>query len=254
MINDDLCSECVARASGVSASKNPSTDDQVPLERSQSEYPTLTEAVANLSISSESQTSRPSNRRQGIYSVVPETAVLTPIRRSDPAEKLGRPVEIYTHHFPVSIEANNVNQYDVDISTIRRDGREAFNDFRKESRSSLRCDEGKTMYTKEFLTDFKEARRVTIKMANEEKVFQFKVLNLVRQEKLANIPDFLNGKSPIYPRDAIRITETLLKQTNRNWFLSIKCKHFPRNQQWVDLSRRIKGKKIFSPMFISLHR
>ena len=106
-----------------SAKTNPSAAQPVE-ERSQSEFPSLAEATANLSISSRSQTSRPANRRQ-LLSVVPETAALTPVRRPDAHGSLGRPVEVYANHFPVSIIDAIVNQYDIDISMIRRDGREA---------------------------------------------------------------------------------------------------------------------------------
>lgn len=113
----------LARARGSSSAKtNPSAAQSVQ-ERSQSEFPSLAEATANLSIAPRAQTSRPTNRRQ-LYSVVPETAALTPIRRPDPHGTLGRPVEIYTNHFLVSIQDAIVNQYDIDISMIRRDGRE----------------------------------------------------------------------------------------------------------------------------------
>ena len=100
-----------------------------------------------------------------------------------------------------------------------------------------RYDEGRTLYTKDLLTDFTSPRRVSLKINDEEKTFQFKVLNLVRQEKIGNINEFLQGRSTQNPREPVRIIETLLKQTDRNKFLSIRYKFFPRNQRMIDLGK-----------------
>ena len=86
-----------------------------------------------------------------------------------------------------------------------------------------------------MLSDFVEPRRVTLKIDGEEKEFQFKVLKLVRQERFGNILDFLAGRTKKHPRDTMKIIETLLKQTNRNEFLSIRYRFFSRNQQLIDL-------------------
>lgn len=119
----------------------------------------------------------------------------------------------------------------------------------------FRYDEGKNLYTKELLTDFKEPRRVTLKIEGEEKIFQFKVLNLVRQEKLGNILDYLNGRRSQNPHDAIRIIETLFKQTSRNEYLSIRYKYFSRNQQLIDLGLLLINQNddiiVFSSLSIS---
>lgn len=205
-----------------------------------------------------------------MISIVPESAVLTPIRRPDPHGNLGRSVEIYVNHFSVSIPDAIINQYEIEITMIRRDGREALarKDERWETLQELirkeknfplvwfdrtnrflfdfrffnvfsfrRYDEGRTLYTKDLLTDFTQPRRVSLKINDEEKTFQFKVLNLVRQEKIGNINEFLQGRLAQNPREAVRVIEILLKQTNRNEYLSVGYKYFPRNQQMIDLGQ-----------------
>ena len=117
--------------------KNPSVS-----ERSQSEIPITTEAIGNLSLQSDesnlasggrSQTTpRRANRRQILYSVVPESTLRTPIHRSGGTGKAGRPIRIYTNHFKVSIDDAIINQYDVEIKMIRRDGKAC--DARKNER------------------------------------------------------------------------------------------------------------------------
>jgi len=104
----------------------PKTTTTVP-ERSQSELPITTEAISKLSVhpgESRSQTTpRPAYRRRTLYSAVPDTAMLTPIRRPEEYGKAGRPIQIYTNHFKVSIDDAIVNQYDIEIVMIRRDGK-----------------------------------------------------------------------------------------------------------------------------------
>ncbi len=102
-------------------------------ERSQSEIPIATEAIGNISLQSDesnlasgsrSQTiPRRSNRRPMLYSVVPDSAVLTPVHRSSGYGKAGRPIRIYTNHFKVSMDDAIINQYDIKIDMIRRDGK-----------------------------------------------------------------------------------------------------------------------------------
>jgi uncharacterized protein YkvS len=99
----------------------------------------------------------------------------------------------------------------------------------------IRYDEGSNLYTRELLTDFTKPLRVTLKMDNEDKTFEFKVKNLVRQEKIGDIFEFINGKTGIRPRDPIRIIETLFKQNIRNDLVCIKNKFYSRRQQLVDL-------------------
>ncbi len=93
------------------------------------------------------------------------------------------------------------------------------------------------MYTRELLTDFTKPLRVTLKIANEDKTFEFKVLNLVRQEKIRDIFDFINGKTGIRPRDPIRVIETLFKQNIRNDFVCIRNKFYSRKQKLIELGK-----------------
>lgn len=93
------------------------------------------------------------------------------------------------------------------------------------------------MYTTELLTDLTKPLRVTLKIDNEEKTFQFRVLDLVRQEKIRDIWDFINGKSAIRPRDPIRVIETLFKQKVHNEFVCIRNKFYSRQQKLLDLGK-----------------
>ncbi|UJR07552.1 hypothetical protein I4U23_011840 [Adineta vaga] len=222
-------------------------------QRSQSEYPTPTEGMTNLSLQTEatagtrSKTAGPLNRRI-LHSVVPDSAVLTPIRRPDQEGKAGQPVQIYVNHFRVSIDDAIINQYDIEISMIRRDGKlcaarknerwETLQQLAKREKNFpiVWYDEGKNLYTRELLTDFTKPLRIKLNIDDEEKLFEFKVLNLVRQEKIRDIFDFINGKTNIRPRDPIRVIETLFKQTIRNDLVCIRNKFYSRRQKLVDLS------------------
>jgi hypothetical protein len=126
-------SKPTASAVPKSSRNNPPKTTTTAPERSQSELPITTEAISKLSVhSSESglasgarsqTTPRPAYRRRTLYSAVPDTAVLTPIRRPEEYGKAGRPIQIYTNHFKVSIDNAMVNQYDIEIVMIRRDGK-----------------------------------------------------------------------------------------------------------------------------------
>ena len=76
---------------------------------------------------------------------------------------------------------------------------------------------------------------MTLKIENEEKTFQFRVLELVRQEQLRNVSDFIQGRNTIRPRESIRSMEILLKQNVHNKFLAIKNKFYHRQQKLIDL-------------------
>ncbi|CAF3642720.1 unnamed protein product [Rotaria sp. Silwood1] len=235
---------------------NPSTNQITASSRSQSEFPTPAEAMADLSLQStehkaekigRSQTEHPTKRRYGVYSVVPDSAVLMPIRRPDAHGTAGKAIEVYTNHFPVSIDTAIINQYDIEVVMIR-DGRRPCPAKKNERWEVLQVlskkekdfpivwyDEGTNLYTRELLTDFTQPRRVKLTINNEEKIFEFKVLNLVRQEKIGNIFDFINGKTTIRPRDPIRIIETLFKQRVHDQYICIRNKYYDRRQQLLDL-------------------
>lgn len=94
------------------------------------------------------------------------------------------------------------------------------------------------MYTRELLPDMTKPLRINLRIDDEEKTFEFKVLNLVRQEKISDIFDFIQGKTGIRPRDPIRIVETLFKQSVHNDLVCIRNKFFSRRQKPVDLGKR----------------
>jgi hypothetical protein len=108
-----------------------SSQNSVPVARSSSAFPVLNESMRSLSVDTasssakepRSQSVRQGNRRRVICSAVPDTAVLTPIRRPDDGGSKGQTISVYTNHFRVDIDDAVVNQYDIDIALIDRDGR-----------------------------------------------------------------------------------------------------------------------------------
>jgi len=70
-----------------------------------------------------SRTADPSNRQCAGYSIVPDSAVLQPICRPDEHGSAGKIIEIYTNHFRVSIDDIDINQYNVEITRIHRNGK-----------------------------------------------------------------------------------------------------------------------------------
>ena len=70
-----------------------------------------------------------SNRPRHHLSAVPDSAVLMPIRRPAEYGRKGKPLEIYTNHFPVAIDDISniiINQYEIAIARIRQDGKHYF--------------------------------------------------------------------------------------------------------------------------------
>ncbi|CAF2767340.1 unnamed protein product [Rotaria sp. Silwood2] len=233
------------------------SNQSIVSERSQSEVLTPVEVLANLSLESaesklnkaaRSQTERPPKKRRfDTYSVVPDSAVLMPIRRPNTYGTVGTAIEIYTNHFPVSIDDAIINQYDIEIVMIRQ-GRQpcpAKKNERWEVLQTLRrqkknfpivwYDEGKNLYTRELLTDFTQPCQVKLMINNQEKYFKFTVVNLVRQEKIGSIFDFIKGRTTIRPRDPIRIIETLFKQNVHDKYICVRNKYYDRRQQLLDL-------------------
>ncbi|CAF1174819.1 unnamed protein product [Rotaria sordida] len=232
----------------------PTPTTNVPNERSSSAFPTPREAMEKLSLDSStsqsnvrSQSARPLNRRSYLHSAVPESAVLTPVYRPDQGGKAGKIVDVYTNHFRVKINDDIVNQYDIEIYMIGRDKkpRLARKDERWETVQRIAkreknfpiiwYDEGKTIYTKELLTDFTKPLQITFNINNEDKTFQLHIINLVRQEQIRNIYDFIEKKTSIRPRESIRIIETLFKQGARNDLIAIKNQFYDRKQKLDDL-------------------
>ena len=245
---------------GAQPAATPTPTPIAPPERSLSAFPTPREALEKLSLEptttttqqprARSHSARPTNRRSYLHSAVPESAVLTPVRRPDQGGKAGRVITVFTNHFRVNIANDTVNQYDVEIYMVGRDQklRLARKDERWETVQRIAkreknfpviwYDEGKTIYTKELLTDFTKPLQITFKSNNEDKTFQFNVLNLVRQEKIRDIYDFIEKKTAVRPRDSIRIVETLFKQRARNDLIAIRNQFYDRKQQLDDLGRR----------------
>lgn len=192
-----------------------------------------------------------SKRRTYLHSAVPDSAVLTPVRRPDQGGNVGKAIEVYTNHFRVQVEDGIVNQYDIEIYMVGRDQklRLARKDERWETVQRIAkreknfpviwYDEGKTLYTKELLTDFTAPLHITFTINNEEKTFQLHIVNLVRQEKIRDMYDFIEKKTLIRPRESIRIIETLFKQTARNDLVAIRNQFYNRNQKLDDLGKYI---------------
>jgi len=146
-----------------------------------------------------SQSAHTTNRRSYLHSAVPESAVLTPVHRPDQGGNAGKIIKVFTNHFRVKIADEIINQYDVEIFMIGRDKkpRLARKDERWETVQRIAkrekdfpiiwYDEGKTIYTKELLTDFTKPLQITFKSNNEDKTLQLHILNLVRQEKVRDI-------------------------------------------------------------------
>ena len=101
----------------------------------------------------------------------------------------------------------------------------------------LRYDEGKTLYSLSLLPDITKPIQIRLKRNDVVKTFQFKILNLVRQEKLSNIQDFVQKKLRTRPRESVRIIETLMKQTARNDLVTVRNQFYDRNQVLEDLSK-----------------
>ena len=85
---------------------------------------TTDDTISSRQPRSQSVTSTRGRGRHLLLSAVPDTANLTPMLRPDAGGSKGRPVSIYTNHFPVRLDYNaTVNQYDVEIMLIDRDGK-----------------------------------------------------------------------------------------------------------------------------------
>jgi hypothetical protein len=48
---------------------------------------------------------------------------LTPVRRPDDGGSKGQAITVFTNHFRVNIDDAVINQYDIDIAMIDRDGK-----------------------------------------------------------------------------------------------------------------------------------
>jgi hypothetical protein len=77
---------------------------------------------------------------------------------------------------------------------------------------------------------------VKLERSDETNTYLLKILNLVRQEKIQKIFDFIQKKTAIRPRETVRIIEILFKQQARNELVSVRNQFYDRNQVLDDLS------------------
>ncbi|CAF1565590.1 unnamed protein product [Adineta ricciae] len=241
-----------------------STRTSTRIERSYSVVPTTNQPTRNSSRESRCQSVVSTRRRRYICSVVPDSAVLTPIRRPDNGGTSGTEVLVYTNHFKVDMDDAIINQYDVDIHSIDNRGitRSARKDERwevvkkivqeNENFPMVWYDEGKTLYTRSLLTDFTKPIEINMKKGDETKKYQLVIINLVRQDKISNIFDFIEKKTTTRPRDTIRIIETLFKQRARNDLICVRNQFYNRNQILDDLhDGRGMAKGFYQALFLT---
>lgn len=98
-----------------------------------------------------------------------------------------------------------------------------------------RYDEGKTLYTREILPELILPIQINLAKDDRMNTFQLRKLNLVRQDRIQNIYDFINKKNSIRPRETIRIVEVLFQQRARNELISIRNQFYDRRRQLDDL-------------------
>lgn len=91
------------------------------------------------------------------------------------------------------------------------------------------------MYTREILPELTLPIQIRLKKDDEVRLFQLNKLDLVRQDRIQNIHDFIQNKINIRPREAIRIIETLFKQRARNELIGIRNQFYDRHQKLDDL-------------------
>jgi hypothetical protein len=101
--------------------------------------------------------------------------------------------------------------------------------------SLFRYDEGKTLYAREMLPELTLPIQVKLGNGADAKTFQLTKLDLVRQDKIQSIGDFIRQKTTVRPRETIRIVETLFKQRARNDLLCIRNQFYDRRRQLEDL-------------------
>ncbi len=229
-------------------------------DRAASACPIARDSISNLTTTDSGISSRQSrsqsvlsNRvggRRLLLSAVPDTANLTPMLRPDAGGSKGRSISVYTNHFLVQIDYDAiVNQYDVEIMLIDRDGKQcpARKDERwkvmqliaqkKKDFPAVWYDEGKTLYTRELLANITDPIRVQIERDGQMKIFQLNIINLVRQEKMENILKFIKKELRTRPRETVHIIETLFKQRARNELVCIKNQFYSRKQTLDDLRK-----------------
>jgi hypothetical protein len=92
------------------------------------------------------------------------------------------------------------------------------------------------LYSRELLSDFTEPIQIKLGKGDETKTFQLKIINLVRQEKIQKIFEFIQKKTMNRPREIMRSIEVLFKQKARNELVCVRNQFYDRNQILDDLS------------------
>ncbi|CAF3441824.1 unnamed protein product [Rotaria sp. Silwood1] len=188
-----------------------------------------------------------------IRSAVPNSQLITIIKRPLQSGHAGQQVELYTNHFRINFskQSNEIilYQFDVDVELLIRDG--SWRSCRKDERLQVLkkiieqenfpliwYDEGKNLYSIENLTiNYKKEYQCQLihpKTGRTNK-FRFLIINLVKTYELKTIFDFIEKKLSIKPYDPIRILETLFKQTQRSEMITIKNQSYPKHQRLDDL-------------------
>ena len=78
---------------------------------------------------------------------------------------------------------------------------------------------------------------ISLEHDGETKTFQLSKLNLVRQDRIQKIRDFIKQNTNIRPRETVHIIETLFKQRARNERICIRNQYYDRRRQLDDLGQ-----------------
>ena len=188
-----------------------------------------------------------------IRSAVPNSQVLTIIRRPSTSGRAGQRVELYTNHFRLDFskiaKEMILYQFDVDVEILMRDGSwrsckkdERFEVLRtiieREQFPLVWYDEGKNLYSSENLTlNWKKEYQCELiqKKTGRTNKFRFLLINLVKTYELKTIFDFMEKRIAQRPHDPVRILETLFKQTQRAEMVTIKNQSYAKHQRLDDL-------------------
>jgi hypothetical protein len=92
------------------------------------------------------------------------------------------------------------------------------------------------LYSRELLPELTEPVLVRLGNGDEMKTFQLTILNLVRQEKIQKIFDFIQKKMITRPYEVVRSVEILFKQQARDGLVCVRNQFYDRNQILDDLS------------------
>jgi len=166
---------------------------------------------------------------------------------------VGKRIEILTNHFKIELNSTNesqfIYQFDVDVEILMRDGswRSCKRDERfqvmktiidREKFPLVWYDQGKTLYSQENLTlklKNEYECEITHRKTGRKNRFRFLLINLVKTYDLKVLFDFIQRRITHRPHDAVRILETLLKQTQRAEMVVIKNQFYYKNQRLDDL-------------------